>query len=283
MENVWIILALAYGVLKGTRECMKKFALKKSSLMETLFFYMLIGFIFTLPDVKSAVTLDPFYIFWIFVKSVFVCTGFILSFMAIKRMPVSLYSVVILSQMVFTTIFGVAFLKEPFGITNLVGLSLVILGLILVNLKKDGGKGEKFKFLPLILAVLYTFFNAISATMDKVLMQNMTSGQLQFWFMFFSVVLYGLIVIVKREKISIKTIKTNYWIPIMGVLLMIGDRLLFEANGHPNSKVTVITLLIQCSVIISILIGRVVFKEKNILYKIFCSCIIISGIAVALL
>ena len=75
MENVWIILALAYGVLKGTRECMKKFALKKSSLMETLFFYMLIGFIFTLPDVKSAVTLDPFYILWIFVKSVFNSTS----------------------------------------------------------------------------------------------------------------------------------------------------------------------------------------------------------------
>lgn len=283
MENIWIILALSYGVLKGVRECMKKFALKKSSLMEILFFYMLVGFVFTLPDLKTAFALDPFYIFWIFVKSVFVCTGFILSFMAIKRMPISLYSVVILSQMVFTTIFGVAFLKEPFGISNLAGLLLVILGLVLVNLKKDGDKGGKFKFVPLVLAVLYTFFNAISATMDKVLMQHMNSGQLQFWFMFFSVVIYGLIIVVKKEKISIKTLKTNFWIPVMGFLLMIGDRLLFEANGHPNSKVTVITLLIQCSVIVSILIGRLVFKEKNIMYKIFCSFIIISGIAVALI
>ncbi|MEE1042553.1 MAG: EamA family transporter, partial [Clostridia bacterium] len=258
MENIWIILALSYGVLKGVRECMKKFALKKSSLMEILFFYMLVGFVFTLPDLKTAFALDPFYIFWIFVKSVFVCTGFILSFMAIKRMPISLYSVVILSQMVFTTIFGVAFLKEPFGISNLAGLLLVILGLVLVNLKKDGDKGGKFKFVPLVLAVLYTFFNAISATMDKVLMQHMNSGQLQFWFMFFSVVIYGLIIVVKKEKISIKTLKTNFWIPVMGFLLMIGDRLLFEANGHPNSKVTVITLLIQCSVIVSILIGRLV-------------------------
>ena len=283
MENIWIFFALAYGMLKGVRECMKKFALKKSSLMEILFFYMLIGFLFTLPDLKSAVALDAFYIFWIFVKSLLVCTGFILSFMAIKRMAVSLYSVVILSQMVFTTIFSVAFLKEPFGITNFIGLSLVISGLVLVNIKKDGGKGEKFKFLPLVLAVMYTFFNAISATMDKVLMRHMSSGQLQFWFMFFSVIIYGIIVIVKREKISLKTLKTNYWIAIMGILLMLGDRILFEANGHPNSKVTIITLLIQCSVIVSILIGRVVFKEKNILYKMFCSCIIISGIAVALI
>lgn len=283
MENIWIFLALAYGMLKGVRECMKKIALKKSGLMEILFFYMLIGFVFTLPDLKSALELNPFYIFGVFIKSVIVSTGFILSFMAIKRMPVSLYSIVILAQMVFTTIFGVIFLKEPFGIYNFIGLALVIIGLVMVNLKKDGEDNGKFKFVALIMAVAYCFLNAISATMDKVFMQHMTSGQLQFWFMFFSVIFYGLIVIVRREKISLKTLKTNYWIPIMGVLLMIGDRLLFEANGHPDSRVTVITLLNQSSVIVSILMGRLVFKEKNILYKLACSCVIISGIAVALI
>ena len=283
MENIWIIYALSYGILKGVRECMKKIALKKSGLMEILFFYMLVGFVFTLPDLKSALLLAPALVFWIFVKSVFVSTGFILSFMAIKRMPISLYSVVILAQMVFTTIFGVIFLKEPFGIYNIIGLALVIAGLVMVNFKKDGDNKREFKFVALIMAVAYCFFNAISATMDKVLMRDMTSGQLQFWFMFFSVIIYGIIIVVRKEKISLKTLKTNFWIPVMGILLMVGDRLLFEANGHPDSKVTVITLLIQCAVIVSILIGRFVFKEKNILYKLICSCIIISGIAVALI
>ena len=283
MGNIWIFYALTYGILKGVRECMKKFALKKSGLMEILFFYMLVGFVFTLPDLRSALELSYVYIFWIFVKSVFVSTGFILSFMAIKRMPVSLYSVVILAQMVFTTIFSVIFLREPFGISNFIGLVLVIAGLVMVNLKKDGGGNGKFKIIALVMAVGYCFLNAISATMDKVLMRNMTSGQLQFWFMFFSVIIYGIIIVVRKEKISLKTMKTNFWIPIMGILLMVGDRFLFEANGHPDSKATVITLLIQCAVIVSILIGRFVFKEKNILYKLACSCVIILGIAVALI
>ena len=283
MESIWIFLALAYGILRGVRECMKKVALKKSGLMEILFFYMLVGFVFTLPDLKDALALDPYYILWVFIKSVIVSTGFILSFMAIRRMPVSLYSVVTLAQMVFTTIFSVIFLKEPFGISNFIGLALVITGLVMVNLKKDEENKGKFKIIALVMAVGYCFLNAISATMDKVLMQYMNSGQLQFWFMFFSVIVYGLIILVKREKISLKTIKTNYWIPLMGILLMVGDRLLFEANGHPDSKVTVITLLIQSSVIVSIIIGRFAFKEKNILYKLACSCVIISGIAVALI
>ncbi len=283
MENIWIFLTLAYGILKGVRECMKKIALKKSNLMEILFFYMLVGFVFTLPDLKNALALTPFYIFLLFIKSAIVSTGFILSFMAIKRLPVSLYSILTLSQMVFTTIFSVIFLEEPFGISNFIGLSLVITGLFMVNLKKGEENKGKVKFIALIMAISYCFLNAISATMDKFLMQYMSSGQLQFWFMFFSVIIYGIIILVRKEKISLKTLKTNYWIPLMGILLMIGDRLLFEANGHPNSKVTVITLIIQSSVIVSIIIGRFAFKEKNILYKLICSAVIISGIAVALM
>lgn len=283
MESMWIFLALAYGVLRGVRECMKKMALKKSGLMEILFFYMLVGFVFTLPDIKDALALPVSSIFWIFVKSAIVSVGFILSFMAIKMMPVSLYSVVTLAQMVFTTIFSVIFLKEDFGINNLIGLLLVIAGIVMVNIKKDDENGGKFKVVALLMAITYCFLNAISATMDKVLMQNMSSGQLQFWFMFFSVVFYGIIILVKREKISVKTLKNNLWIPLMGILLMVGDRALFEANGHPNSKVIIITLLQQTSVIVSIIIGRIAFKEKNIIYKLVCSCIVISGIVVALL
>ena len=267
MENIWIYFALTYGILKGIRECMKKAALKKTGLMETLFWYMLVGFVFTLPDIKEALALNPSDIFWVFIKSVLVSTGFILSFTAIKRMPVSLYSVMTLSQMVFTTIFSVVFLKEPFGMSNFIGLTLVIAGLLMVNLKKDGNRKTDFKYTALLATVGYCLFNAVSATMDKVLMKNMSSAQLQFWFMFFSVVIYGIIILVKREKISFKTLETNYWIPIMGIMLMAGDRLLFEANGHPDSKVTVITLLIQSAVIVSIIIGRLVFKEKNILFK----------------
>ena len=112
-------------------------------------------------------------------------------------------------------------------------------------------------------------------------MRDMTSAQLQFWFMFFSTILYGIILIVKREKISLKTLKTNFWIPLMGFLLVLGDRLLFIANGAQNSKVTVMTLLLQVSVVVTIILGRVIYKEKNFLYKLFCAGIVISGIVIA--
>lgn len=283
MENIWIVFALVYGILRGARECMKKAALKKSGLMETLFFYMLVGFVFTLADFKTALELQPIYIFLTFVKSSLVSMGFILSFTAIKKLPISLYSVLTLSQMVFTTVIGVVCLGEPFGLTNFIGLFLVILGLFMVNCKKGESVEGNVKYTAVFLVVIYCLLNAISAVMDKVLMQYVSSAQLQFWFMLFSTAIYGFIVFVKKEKVSIRTLKTNFWIPAMGILLVIGDRFLFEANGNPNSKVTIITLIIQVSVIVTILIGRIVFKEKNILYKLLCSAVIISGIAVSLI
>lgn len=281
MENLWMIFVLVYGLLKGARECMKKEALKKSSLMETLFFYMLVGFVFTLPDIKSALALQPVYIFQVLIKSVIVSIGFLLSFVAIRGLPIGLYSIMTLSQMVFTTILGILFLNEPFGIYNFIGLMLVIGGLVMVNFKKDGTDEKKVKVFALLAAVGYCFFNSVSAVMDKVLMKDMTSAQLQFWFMFFSTVCYGIMIIVKKEKISLKTLKSNFWIPLMGFLLVLGDRLLFEANGSSNSKVTVMTLLLQTSVVVTIVLGRIIYKEKNFIYKLLCAGVIISGIVIS--
>ena len=280
MENLWMVFVLGYGILKGGRECMKKAALKKSSLLETLFLYMLVGFVFTLPDLKSALECEPFFIFMGFVKTVVVCTGFLFSFIAISGLPIGFYSIMTLSQMVFTTLIGITFLGEDFGTLNLIALLMVICGLVMVNLKNNNDDGKKIKIFAVLAILGYTFFNSISSCMDKVLTKTMSPAQLQFWFMFFSVIFYAVIIIVKKEKVSVKTLKTNFWIPLMGFLLVFGDRLLFIANSSPKSKVTVMTLLLQCSVVITVILGKIIYKEKHFLYKLLCASIIIAGIVI---
>ena len=283
MENLWMIFVILYGILKGIRECMKKEALKKSSIMETLFLYMLVGFVFTLPDIKSALSIAPEFIFWGFVKAVIVCTGFVLSFIAINGLPIGFYSIMTLAQMVFTTLLGVTFLNESFGIYNIFGLLLVVGGLVLVNIKNNSNDGKKIKIFAILAVLGYTFFNSVSSIMDKVLTKQITPAQLQFWFMFFSVIFYGIIILLKKEKVSLKALKTNIWIPLMGFLLVFGDRFLFMANASPNSKVTVMTLLLQCSVVVAIVLGKVIYKEKNFLYRLFCATVVICGIVIGTL
>lgn len=282
MEHIWILFIVIYSLLKGSRDGMKKAALKKSSAGEILFFYTLIGFIFTLPNIKDALSLEPIFIFYIFLKSAVVCTAWIFAFLAIKNMSVSLYGIMDLSRMVFSTMLGVFVLGESFTVNKAIGVALVILGLMLVNAKKNSS--SKGVSIPVLAAALLNcFFNAVSGTMDKVLMGYMESTQLQFWFMLFMTIIYGVTLIIRKEKISIKSIKTNYWIPVMSLSLIIGDRLLFEANKNPLSEVTLMTVIKQSSVIVSVLTGYFVFKEKDILYKLMCTLIVLSGIFVALL
>ena len=282
MENLWILFVFLYALLKGAREGMKKTALKKSSSSEILFFYTLIGFIFTLPSIGTALKLEPVYIFWAFVKAAVCCTAWIFSFMALKNMSVSLYGITDLSRVVFSTALGIIVLGESFTIQKAIGVIFVIAGLMLLNMKKNTvAKGLTFPVLT--AALLNCFFNAVSGTMDKILMKYVEAAQLQFWFMLFMAVIYGVIILIRKEKISVSHIKTNFWIPLMSLSLVIGDRLLFEANATPASQVTLMTVIKQSAVIVTVLTGWLVFKEKHVLYKLMCTAVVLTGIFIAIL
>lgn len=281
MGNLWILYIVIYALLKGSREGMKKAAVKKSSSNEILFFYTFFGLILTLPFSKIAFELEGIYIFYSFIKAAVCCAAWLCSLIAIRQMSVSLYGIMDLSRMVFSTMLGVIILGESFTLPKAMGMVLVITGLLLVNLKKDKGSNEMTLTI-LVAALLNCFLNAVSGTMDKVLMKHMESSQLQFWFMLFMTVIYGAILLVKKEKISLRGIGTNYWVPLMSLSLIVGDRLLFEANANPLSEVTLMTLIKQSAVIVTVLTGWLVFKEKNILYKLMCTLIVLAGIIIPL-
>ncbi len=282
MQYLWIIYIVIYSLLKGSRDGMKKAALKKSSSNEILFFYTLIGFVLTLPFSEGAFSVAPVLIFWSFIKACAVSVAWLFALWALKNMTVSLYGIMDLSRVVFSTLLGVFVLGESMTAAKYIGLTLVIIGLLLVNLKKSAA-AKGVTAVTLTAALLNCFFNAVSGTMDKILMQYMTSAQLQFWFMFFSMLIYTAILLIRKEKISIKSIKTNYWIPIMSLSLVFGDRLLFEANANPHSQVTLMTIIKQSSVVVTVLSGWLVFKEKHIVYKLLCATIVLAGIFIALL
>ena len=89
-------------------------------------------------------------------------------------------------------------------------------------------------------------------------------------------------VIVTKTKISLSVLK-NGWIWLMAVIFVIADYALFVANANPDSRVTVMTLIKQSGCIITIIGGRLVFKEKNTGYRLLCATIIIAGIVIAVM
>ena len=124
--------------------------------------------------------------------------------------------------------------------------------------------------------------NAGSGFLDKILMQDMTSSQLQFWYMLFLICYYLLYILITREKIHFTVFK-NPWVWAMAIMFVIADKSLFIANGMEGSRITVMTLIKQSGCIVTILAGRFIFKEKNTSYRFFCAGIVILGIVLGVM
>ncbi len=285
----WIALVAVYGVCKGVREIFKKFAMKQSSVMETLFIYVLLSFVIVIPFAPQAFVMQNWnYMYLILVKSFVIFLAWICSFRAFSKMPVSLYGVLDLSRIIFSTLYGIFLVGETIGYMHVIGLSLVSAGLLLLKFRPSKNKKEnteKVSAKVIITAFAGCALTALSGALDKILMRkgDLTSNQLQFWYMLFLVVFYALYIIFTKTKIDFKSSFKNKWIYLMSISLVIGDKALFVANNNPACTVSLMTLIKQISCIVIILGGKFIFKEKRILYKLFCACVIISGIVIAVL
>lgn len=298
---LWIPLVLLYGLLKGGREIAKKKAMEKNTVMEVLFVYTLMSFVFVLPQAGQAGGMEPRFYGLIALKSFVMFLAWIFGFYSLKKMPVSLYGVLSLSRVLFATFSGVIFLHETLAGNQIAGLLIVCAGLLLlrVNPKKkepvtppqdpqveqvttNQPAPEPVKSIFIILAFASCIFNAISGFMDKILMRHVTSSQLQFWYMLFLVIYYTLFVLIKRIKMSPSVLK-NGWVWALAIMFVIGDKALFIANGMPQSRITIMTLIKQSSCLVTIVGGKIFFKEDRILYRLFCAAVILGGIGLSLL
>ncbi|MCR5249419.1 MAG: DMT family transporter [Lachnospiraceae bacterium] len=302
---LWMLLTLFYGVVKGLREIVKKKSLEKSTVTEVLFFYTLIGFCILLPDVGEVTIMAPKFFALVALKSFVIFVAWLCGFRAIKEIPVSLYGLLDLSRVLFAMLLGVLLLKEVLSTGQIIGMCLVALGLAALRFedkvhallqggkraeeeeRREAGAGspagaEKEKkghlWIFVTLSFLSAFLNAVSGTMDKILTKEISSADLQFWYMLFLLLFYALYILCRKVRINWKQTAKNGWIWILSILFILADRALFVANSIPDSRVTVMTLIKQSGCIVTILGGRLVFKEKGIGYKLCCAAVIIAGI-----
>ena len=282
---MWMLLVLVYGLLKGAREAVKKKCLQKNSVPEVLFFYTLIGFIFLLPESKDVLNFDLSLFPLIIVKSVVIFIAWILSFKVIKNIPIGIYGILDMSRVLFAYFFGIVLLNEKLTVFQMIGMPLVLIGLFMLRIvkgEKDGNEKIETKYV--VLAIVSCMLNAVSGFFDKIIMRrDISSGQLQFFYMLVLVVLYGLYLVWDRKEINFSNLKTNYWIVVLALMFVVADRCLFIANAYENSRITVMTLIKQSSCFVTIILGKIIYKEKDLRKQLICAFIVFAGIVIAVL
>ena len=282
--EIWIIFIILYGILKGTREPIKKRLLKDVNVLTSLFVYTFVGFLMSVPAADGIFDIPPRFFAWILVKSGSIFFAWILSFTVLKKLPISTYGVTDMSRVIFSTLMGVFFLHETLTVKGVISLILVVSGLYIANRKTAAGK-EGYQIRQIWLLFLSCFLNGVSGTLDKYIMSSgsVTSSALQFWFMLTLSMMYLIYILIKKEKLELKKALSNPWIYVLSLSLVLGDKMLFIANSDPASKVTVMTLLKQSSAIVTIVLGKVLYHEKHIARKLLCALIILAGIALSIL
>ena len=214
---------------------------------------------------------------------------------SIKRLPISLYSVTDMMRMVFAILLGVIVLKESISVNQGIGILLVITGVTLVNVLSRRGSDEKPKLYLILLVVISCMLNSIAEMTDKWLLSTsiterwflgteiVKTEQMQFWYMLYLAAFYGLYILVTRQKINFKKCVKSPYIWMLSILFVIADRAMFIANTYENSTIVVMTLIKQSSVLITILLGKFVFKEKNIAKRALCALLVVAGIVISVI
>lgn len=295
MENLWIPLILFYGIAKSFREALKKKAMESCSVIEVLFFYTLFAFVLTIPFAigQGIFEVSLEYHLAILLKAFFIFVAWICALKAMKRLPLSLYCVLDMSRMLFSVILGIIFLGESLGLLQGFGLLLVLAGVALVNLKKKDSGEKKTDYKAIFLILFACFLNGLSAIIDKYTLSDapnrlffgnelLNDAQMQFWYMLYLTSFYGIYmlirVVTKKESVDVKKCLKCPWIYLLSVLFMLADKAMFIANSSPNSSVLTLTVLQQVAVIVTIVLGKILYKEKQIWYRLLCAGLIITGI-----
>lgn len=278
----WILLTLFFGLAKGGRELLKKAAIRQGGVMEVLLCYTVLSFLLVIPTASDAFLLDFSYLPFILIKSTVIFFAWLFAFEALSKMPVSLYGVLDLSRVLFSTLLGVLVVGETIGLGQGIGLVLVCAGLLLLKARRGGGEERSVSTRYVVMAFASCLLNAVSATADKLLMPHMSSSQLQFWYMLFLSLFYLGYVLIKRIPVRVGRAVRNVPMIAMSVIFVLADKALFVANADPDSRLTVMTLIKQSSCFVTILGGRIFFGERNVLYRSICAAVIVAGILVAI-
>ncbi len=276
---LWLWLAIISGILMGFWDIFRKKGMEKTPLLDVLALYSLFCFLLVAFEFKNAMNIQISVVLFILLKSIIIYVSWIFSFIALDKMPISIFSPFKTLTPLFCIVFGIFILDERLVYLQYVGIVIMLISYYFIG---KSGKSETHGFLRntyFYLMVFGTFLNAISALFDKIVLKTVDTGQLQFWYALFMVLLYSATLIASKVKNKDKTsIKYNIYIPLMSITLILADRIYFKTLAIPEANLSIILPLRYISVMVSSILGGIIFKEKYLLRKFAFISILILGI-----
>jgi transporter family protein len=196
-----------------------------------------------------------------------VTLSWVLTYFALKHLPISLASPVRASAPVFTLLGAVSLFGERPSFRQGIGILVVLLSYWAFSWI-GRSEGIRFSRNPWVWSLfLGTLVGAASGLYDKHLLQSakLPALTLQLWFSVYNTLIQGAVVALLWWPRRTWTTPFR-WRPsilAVGVLLVVADALYFRALAQPGSLVSVVSTLRRTNVVLSFVVGSALFGERN--------------------
>jgi len=292
----WVAFAVLSAVLLGIYDVAKKASVQDNAVLVVLFACSASGLAIFLP--LGALTLAaPAWaqshgiliaeLSWrdhalVVAKAVLVTLSWVLTFFALKHLPISLASPVRASAPLFTLLGAVVLFGERPSARQILGIAVILLAYWVFSLI---GRTEGIRFSRnawVWSLFLGTLVGAASGLYDKHLLQtaHLPALAMQFWFTAYTTLIQGAIVLFLwwPRHAQHTPFCWRWTIAAVGVLLLLSDALYFHALAMPGALVSVISTVRRTNVVLSFALGSLLFGERYRLRKSFALAGVIAGV-----
>lgn len=275
---MFIILASLSALLLGVYDVFRKKSLDNNAVIPVLFVSTLTGAVIFAPFIlvsyfTSWLDNTMFHVpftgisthKYIFLKSIIVASSWILSFFAIKHLPLTITSPIRSTAPLWTLLGALGLYGEELSPLQWLGLGMSFAFFYMFTLtgKKEGFGLRTNKWLWFIIGG--TLLGSVSALYDKFLVSRFDKMEIQAWFSVYQVVVLSPILLFlwypRRKASTPFTWRNN--IPFIALFLVLADFAYLWALSIPGALISLISTIRRSNVIVSFGAGVLLFKERN--------------------
>lgn len=270
---MWVILALISALGLGFYDIFKKLSVRGNDVLMVLMLNTVFGALYMSPFLIAGLSDGDFGFgnyphghLLILVKSFIVLGSWLLGYLAIKHLPLTVQGPINASRPVIVLVGALLIFGERLNFIQWTGILLGFASLFFIS-RIGAREGFSLKHSRWIwMSIGATVLGAVSALYDKFLLRNYSPIEVQAWYSLYQAIIMVIVISIirnGRKKLAGK-FEWRWTIPCIALFLTAADMAYFYSLSLPGSMVAVVSMIRRGSVIVSFLYGILALHEKNL-------------------
>lgn len=279
---MWLTLTIISAFLLGTYDVAKKQALKKNGVLSVLLAATAISSVILSPMAATHTGTAPDHLRMLF-KALLVSASWISGMIALKLLPITTASTLKASRPFLVVIFSIFLFNERMNALQWTGTALALSGITMLGFTSKR-EGISFRSNRGIWAMAVSIVAGVaSALYDKALMKTLDPLFVQSWTNIYITLILAVCVFLQPGSGKGERFRWDWTILLIAVLITAADACYFFSLKDSAALLSVVSLLRRGSVIVSFVLGAILFKEKNVGRKAIDIALVMAGITFLLL